>query len=47
MPTETPGQLYTQGNLSDFMHDALLLSSRVSRTEEGREAILNGELTCV
>ncbi|KZV97308.1 hypothetical protein EXIGLDRAFT_764598 [Exidia glandulosa HHB12029] len=45
LPSETPAKLFLKGNMGDFLHDAMLISSHMSRTEEGKEAILNGELT--
>ncbi|KZV83005.1 hypothetical protein EXIGLDRAFT_843280 [Exidia glandulosa HHB12029] len=45
LPGETPAKLLMTGNVGDFLHDAMLISSHISRTEEGKEAIMNGELT--
>ncbi|KAH7097463.1 hypothetical protein BKA62DRAFT_446468 [Auriculariales sp. MPI-PUGE-AT-0066] len=45
LPSESLAKIYLESNRNDNLHDALLISSHLSRTTEGREAIMNGELT--
>ncbi|KAH7102865.1 hypothetical protein BKA62DRAFT_92072 [Auriculariales sp. MPI-PUGE-AT-0066] len=44
-PGETAARIYLPSSIRDYHHDALLISSHLSRTPEGKEAVLNGELT--
>ncbi|KAH7097462.1 hypothetical protein BKA62DRAFT_774265 [Auriculariales sp. MPI-PUGE-AT-0066] len=45
LPGATMSHMYLQGSIADNLHDALLISSHLARTPEGKECILNGELT--
>ncbi|KZW03135.1 hypothetical protein EXIGLDRAFT_828873 [Exidia glandulosa HHB12029] len=45
LSSDAPTTLFLRENMRDFLHDAMVLSSRLARTEEGKDAIRKGLLT--